>query len=269
MQGSLLAWWLALCAAALVNVLAWAWSAWRLASRAAHMPPDTPTDLSASRRWLLWLSAGYVLGCAFRSVFPMVDVPRICLHDNWISRIAVGRSIATVAELCFAAQWALLLREVDTRPAALASRLIVPLIVAAELFSWSAVLTSNYLLHAVENSLWTLAAALAIVGFMSLWQRADGATARFAGAAVVSGAVYVAFMVTVDVPMYLARWTAAGDAGPPLAEGLHSLVARCIVQHDWAAWREDVLWLSLYFTVGVWVSIALAHAPRLGFSGAR
>jgi len=269
MHDALGAWWLALCAAALVNVLAWAWSARQLGrisdSGAAHLP----ADLLASRRLLLWLSAGYVLGCAFRSVFPMVDVPRMCLHDTWISRIVVGRSVATVAELCFAAQWALLLREVDTRAAALASRLIVPLIVAAELFSWGAVTTSNYLLHAVENSLWTLAAALAIAGFMSLWQRADGAAARFAGAAVVSGAVYVAFMVTVDVPMYLSRSTAAGDGGPPLAEGLHTLVARCIVQRDWTAWREDALWLSLYFIVGVWISIALAHAPRLGTSRTR
>jgi hypothetical protein len=265
MQGALLAWWLALCAAAFVNVLAWAWSARRLARGAANMP----VEVLALRRSLLWLSAGYAAGCAFRSLLPMVDVPRICLHDNWISRIVVGRSIATVAELCFAAQWALLLREADTRPTAFASRLIVPLIVAAELFSWSAVATSNYLLHAFENSLWTLAAALAIAGFVPLWQRADGATARFAGAAVVSGAVYVAFMVTVDVPMYLTRWAAAGDRGPPLAEGLQTLIARCVVEHDWPAWREDALWLSLYFTVGVWVSIALAHAPRLRSSGAR
>ena len=60
---------------------------------------------------MLLLSAVYVLGCGFRSVLPMVDVPRICLHDTWISRIVVGRSIATVAELAFVAQWALLMRE--------------------------------------------------------------------------------------------------------------------------------------------------------------
>ena len=195
----------------------------------------------------------------------MVDVPRMCLHDNAISRIVVGRSIATVAELCFAAQWALLLREADTRAAALASRLVVPLIVAAEVFSWAAVTSGDYLLHAVENSLWTLAAALAIAGFGSLLlRRPEGAAARFAAAAVVGGAIYVGFMVTVDVPMYIARWHAAGDRGLPLAEQLHTLVARCVVVRDWAAWREDALWLSLYFTCGVWVSVAIAHAPRLG-----
>src|SRR5215470_11960257 len=177
MEGALLAWWLALCAAAAVNPLLWAWSARRLA-------PDAP----ASRRWMLWLSAVYVVGCGFRSVFPMIDAPRLCLHDNWISRIAVGRTIATIAELSFALQWALLLHEAGSgaRAAAFASRAIVPVIAAAEVFSWGAVLMSNYLLHAVENSLWTLAAALVLAGLVSLRPGAEAATRRFLDAASVA-----------------------------------------------------------------------------------
>src|SRR5258706_8305214 len=219
MDDALSTWWLALCAAALVNVLAWAWSARRLARRAAQIP----VDLRASRWLQLWLSAGYVLGCAFRSIFPMVDVPRICLHDTWISRIAIGRTVATIAELCFAMQWALLLREAGAGRgmAALAGRLIFPIIVVAEIFSWSAVTTSNYLLHAIENSLWTLAALLAIAAFLSLRPRAEARAARFLEAAGVGAGGYVAYMVTVDVPMYLSRWytDAAGAAGRPAPRG--------------------------------------------------
>ena len=267
MGDALFTWWMALCAAAVVNILAWGWSARRLARRVAHMP----ADMRASRWLQLWLSAGYVLGCGFRSIFPMADVPRICLHDNWISRIAVGRTIATVAELCFAMQWALLLREAGAGQggaAALAGRLIVPVIVAADIFSWSAVLTSNYLFHAIENSLWTLAAGLAIAAFLSLPPRAEARAARFLEAAGVGAGAYVAYMVTVDVPMYLSRWHAetGGDGSPSLAQGLHSVLARCVVEPHWVAWREDALWLTLYFTVAVWVSISLAHAPRLGTS---
>jgi hypothetical protein len=266
MDGALHAWWMTLCAAALVNVLAWTWSARRLARRAAQIP----VDLRASRWLQLWLSAGYVLGCGFRSIFPMVDVPRICLHDTWISRIAVGRTIATVAELCFAMQWALLLREAGAGRgmAALAGRLIFPIIVVAEIFSWSAVITSNYLLHAIENSLWTLAAVLAIAGFLSLRPRAEAKAARFLEAAGVGAGAYVAYMATVDVPMYLSRWysDAAGDGSLPLAQGLRTLLARCVVEPHWVAWREDALWLSLYFTLAVWVSISLPHVPRLGNS---
>ena len=75
-------------------------------------------------------------------------------------------------------------------------------------------------------------------------------------------------MVTVDVPMYLSRWhaEAAGNGSLPLAQGLRTLLERCIVERDWTAWREDVPWLSLYYTVAVWISIALAQVPRLGSS---
>src|ERR1700691_3925576 len=60
---------------------------------------------------LLLLGAVYLLGCAFRSVLPRADVQRICLFDTWLSSILVGRSVATIAELCFAVQWAMVLRE--------------------------------------------------------------------------------------------------------------------------------------------------------------
>ena len=84
MDDALRVWWLALCAAAALNVLLLLASARWLMRRASQHP-----DLLARRGLQLWLSAGYVMGCGFRSVFPMVDVPRICLHDTWISRIAV------------------------------------------------------------------------------------------------------------------------------------------------------------------------------------
>src|SRR6201996_3617589 len=60
---------------------------------------------------LLVLGAAYVIGCAFRSILPRADVQRICLFDTWLSSVLVGRSVATVAELCFAAQWAIILNQ--------------------------------------------------------------------------------------------------------------------------------------------------------------
>ena len=56
---------------------------------------------------LLLLCAAYVIGCAFRSILPRADVQRICLFDTWLSSVFVGRSVATVAELClsFNGQW--------------------------------------------------------------------------------------------------------------------------------------------------------------------
>ena len=52
-----------------------------------------------------------MFGCAFRSIFPRADVQRICLFDTWLSSVLIGRSVATIAELCFAIQWAIVLHE--------------------------------------------------------------------------------------------------------------------------------------------------------------
>ena len=235
---------------------------------------DRHTELSpgvyATRRRLLWLAAVYVLGCGFRSAFPMVDVPRICLHDTWLSRIAVGRTVATVAELAFAAQWAILLREAGAATgsavATAISRILIPTIAVAQVSCWLAVLSTDNLAHAVENSLWTLAAGLVIAGFASAHPFVDQKSRRFLDIVIVCGAGYILFMITYDVPMYLARWQAelaSAHRSLPLLEGARAIVQRCTVVREWAVWRQDAVWLSLYFTVAVWISLALPHAPLL------
>ena len=127
-------------------------------------------------------------------------------------------------------------------------------------------MTRNFLLHAVENSLWTLAAVLGVLAFGSLRSVVDARAARFIVTVLICGAAYVAFMTLVDVPMYLARWHEALAAGHPtlsLSEGMQEIVARCTVVRDRASWSDDIPWLTLYFSTAVWISLALPHAPLL------
>jgi hypothetical protein len=245
-----LAWWTALCGAALLNAAAWTYSARRL-SRQQHL---LPADVALTRRRLLWLSALYVLGCGFRSVLPMIDVPRFCLHETEISRIFIGRSVATVAELAFVAQWALLMREAG---ALRAGRMVVPLIAGAEVLSWIAVLTRNDLFHALENSTWTLVAAFAVSFLASRWRHEGPAGRKVIVAAAGAAAAYLAFM-----PMYVVRWH-AGQETLTFMQGLAEILRPCVVQRDWALWWQDAAWLTPYFTVCVWFSISLAHVPSL------
>jgi hypothetical protein len=264
MTDAVLVWWLALCAAAVSNVALLAFSVWRFSQWSWHLPHD----VYANRCLLLWLCAIYVLGCAFRSFLPMIDAPRLCLHDTPLSRVLIGRSIATIAELAFVMQWAVLLREanaVAARPfAQIASRPLVGLIVVAEVASWLAVLTTNNLFHAIENSIWTLAAALAIAACASLRSGLDERGRRFMNAAIACGTAYIVFMLVVDVPMYVSRWFAGlaeNRASLTLLEGLHEIAQRCVVAWDWDVWRADAIWLTLYFTAAVWLSMALPHVP--------
>jgi hypothetical protein len=225
---------------------------------------------------LLLLCAVYVIGCAFRAVLPRADVQRICLFDTWYSSVLVGRSVATVAELCFAAQWAIVIgvlgKIAHSDTAKNISKAILPLIVLAEACSWFAVITTDYIGNVLENSLWTLTYLLVGIALARLVGRFHGIAQRVIAATAAGMAGYVAFMATVDVPMYFGRWQedlASGKTYFGLAGGLHDLATRWVVTHDIAQWRPEIAWISLYFSMAVWASLLLAgfalvkhHLPR-------
>jgi hypothetical protein len=266
MTFSVYAWWAMLCAFSALNIAAWAWSAWALGRHESAMPAPA----YALRRIQLLLSAGYVAGCAFRSVFPVYDIPRLGLFDSPLSSAFVGRSVATVAELCFAAQWALMLRESSRTMASgvarVASKQIVPLIVIAEICSWYSVLTTSNLGHVIEESLWGLSAVLVVASLFTFWPRCAPAQRPLLALGCLTGMAYIAYMFSIDVPMYWQRWAADDAIGHQylsLAQGLLDASGRWVVSAHWDDWKSEVVWMSLYFTGGVWLSIGLIHAPVL------
>src|SRR5580704_10981823 len=166
-------WWRLLTLVSGVNIAIW----FVLYRRLDEQPTGADGSMSGMQVMLL-LSAAYVFGCAFRSLLPRADVQRICLFDTWLSSVVVGRSVATVAEICFAAQWTMILLQLGTMSGATtavtAAWVIVPLILIAECFSWHAVVTTNYLGNAIENSIWAVAFFIAGVGICRLLPEFDG-----------------------------------------------------------------------------------------------
>jgi hypothetical protein len=212
---------------------------------------------------MLLLCAAYVFGCAFRSVLPRADVQRICLFDTWLSSVFVGRSVATVAEVCFAAQWMIILSRLGAMAGAETTMnvawVIVPLIVIAEVCSWYAVLTTNYLGNAIENSIWAVCFFIIGIGLGRLLPEFNGPVRLALLIAIVGIVGYLAFLVTVDVPMYLSRWRAGHPHGKLLGliEGLRDVSTRWVVTHDITHWKGEIAWMSLYFSAAVWASLAL------------
>jgi hypothetical protein len=269
------------------NPLAWWWSVltlvsganitvWFLLYRYLGQPwtvsPGRPSDIEL----MLFLSAAYVFGCAFRSFLPRADVQRICLFDTWLSSVTVGRSVATVAEICFVVQWAIILHQLGTMTGAdtalNAAWVIVPLILIAECFSWHAVLTRNYLGNAIENSIWAASFFIVGIGLCRLLPEFDARVGVVLVLAIIGIAGYLLFMATIDVPMYLTRWQAKradknsdknadkrSDGIGPLShrQGLWDATVRWVVTHDIAQWKDEIPWMSLYFSAAVWASLAL------------
>jgi len=210
------------------------------------------------------LSAIYVGVCAFRSFYPRVDLERYCLHDSPLSSIALGRSLATLAEITFSIQCAIIIYQlgvfIEAPWIVIISYLVVPIIVLAQVFCWYATLTINHVWHGLEELAWVvmivLAGACLIAGFGELsgsqtWVMSIGLIACLAS-------LYV--MLAVDVPMYFSRAKearAAGVATLTMHQGIQDSLRRRIQTYDWRIWKKEVLWMSSYFTLGVWLSIAM------------
>jgi hypothetical protein len=260
-------WWSLLCTVAIFNIGAWAISLVILNRRQDVLP----ARVYSARRLQLALSAVYVFGCAFRSALPVFDVPRLCLVDTWLSSVIVGRSVATCAELCFVGQWALMLRETSRMTgsdfARNAARALVPLIVVAETCSWYSVLTTSNLGHVAEESIWGLSALLLVASMLVVWPRCERSYRPWLVGWCAVGVAYVAFMFLHDVPMYWSRWLADGASGRQylsIVQGVHDTYRHRVVSYRWLDWKSEVAWMSLYFSIAVWLSIALIHVPAPG-----
>ena len=260
-----MAWWVTLSAISVANILAWL----VLAAGLRHRKAPRSFGRRPTRGWQALFSALFVLGCAFRSFLPRVEALRTCLHESWLSSATLGRSVATVAELSFVIQWTLVMKQwswaAGTNAGMRISRLFIPLIAVAELCSWYTTLTTNYLGSVFEESLWAATSALVTAILALLWLRAGDSKQRFVGTMLVLNAAYVLFMITVDVPMYLRRWKEDEAVGKPylsVSDGWHDAWNRRIVTRRWKDWREEIPWMSLYFSAGVWMSLGLMRAPR-------
>jgi len=250
-------WWALLTLVSGVNIAVWCVLFYEFHARSTGSADGMPVVE-------LLLCAAYVFGCAFRSFLPRADVQRICLFDTWLSNVFIGRSVATLAEICFAVQWVIVLRQLGATTGAdttlNAAWILLPLILIAECFSWYAVLTQNYIANAIENSMWAIGFCAVGIGLGRLLVEFDGVAREILVVAIIGIAGYLAFLVTVDVPMYLSRWRANVSGGSKLLrplEGLRDVSTRWVVTHDLAEWKEEMLWMSLYFSAGVWASLAL------------
>jgi hypothetical protein len=246
----LMLWLGALLALAAFNVALWIW----LARSALPNTGYAQTQLV--------LSGVYVGVCSFRSLFPRVDLERVCLWDTWLSAILIGRTAATIAEICFGIQCGLFVQRVadiagmpQLRTAAEA---FVPVVVLAEVVCWYSVLSLNHIGHAIEESLWALLMMILAAAFGAAALSAEGSLRLVLLAGFVVYGVGAALTISFDVRMYVKRWRRhAALARMPLMTGLRDSHRRRHPTLAWEVWREEVPWMTLYFSIGVWTSLAM------------
>lgn len=257
-DANVLWWWRALCTLAALNIGLWL-AVW-------HFGPVNGAHAGLQ----LALSGVYVLVCAYRSVLPRVDLERLVVVDTRWSSIFLGRAAATVAEICFALQLGLLVHQLGVHaslPWVQNAAWAVPVfMVVAQGFCWHSVLTLNHITQAVESLLWAagfswMAALLAMVALNS-----SGWVHALALFGILGSTAFVGYVLAVDAPMYWRRYHQGRkrqQAYMPWHQGARDAWHRRERSGSWAAWKADALWLTPYFSFGVWTSIAMAFVPAV------
>lgn len=258
-------WWIFLVSASVVNITLWSW---------VRIYKFKNISFKNFRFWelnpenIIWFSGLYVFGCAYRSFFVKADVQRICVLDTWFSSVFLGRTIATIAELAFVIQWAVVLKalaqSVDDKVVLKISRAIIVLILIAECFSWFAVISTNYLGNSIEESLWAITSSLIFIALFRLKKYFKAAFNYAIRLALIFDIVYILFMIFVDIRMYITRYLEALQNNQKyfgLMEGLFDLNHRWVVTHDIEVWKTEIPWITLYFSFAVMISIGLCLIP--------
>ncbi len=252
-----LAWWRALCCLAGTNLGLWLLT-WYAIPR--------PSPYAA---WHLALSGVYVLVCAYRSVWPRVDLERLVLVDSFLSSIVLGRSAATVAEICFAIQLGLLVHQLGAQaglPGVQMAAWGIPVFMTlAQAFCWHSVLTLNHITQAVESLLWGAGFSMTAVLLAVVAGHSSGWVQAAAIAGLLGSLGFVGYVLAIDTPMYLRRYRACRAQGQcylNLATGARDAMYRRVPSRQWAAWKEDALWLTPYFSLGAWASIGMVWVTR-------
>lgn len=245
-------WWRFLCAIAVINILVWMAAIW------------VRSDMQDFSLAQPILSGIYVMVCAFRSLYPRIDLERYCLFDTPVSSVVLGRSFATIAEICFSIQCALLINNLGVLLGSSAiiyiSYLIVPIIVVAQVFCWYAAMTLKHFWHGAEELAWLVMVSLAAICFLEGISRLTGfyQVLMIIGLFSCVGSAYI--MLYLDIPMYLSRMKDSSRLGLKylsVKEGINDALSRRVQTSDWEVWKKEALWITPYFTVGVWLSIGM------------
>lgn len=261
-------WWLMMCGITLFNFIL----LFLLRRKLQSNIPKLTDYIVKSRNLQFVMAAVYTLVCGFRSVFPRGDVLRFTLWDNFISSIAIGRSAATIAETLFIVQWIILLREIHnyTKDKFVlgVSKVLFPIVIIAEMFSWGACTTTNYFWTMIEQSCWVLMAVLFFLAVLKsfAYYKPNTGQRYYLIAAIVSLILYIGYMVFVDIASYYHSWQASLQEGrvfSTIAEGFREVVFERNATQEYEVWRYSMLWMALYFSLAVWMSMIHVIAPPM------
>ena len=218
----------------------------------------------------------YVLVCALRSIWPRVDGSGLCFYDNFISSPFFGRCCATVAEISFGLFLVnvtkIIFRYIGPFSVknilSILNNSLVYIITIAQFFCWMGIISKDANYNAIEESLWTIFGSSKFIIYLILLLNINQlkqtkyvkSIKRILPYILIFSFSYIFFMVNIDVPMYLKRAKVNKKNNikyNDFVDGVNTLTKCQKITKSYQDWKEDIPWLSLYFSLSVWASIII------------
>lgn len=302
-----LVWWGAISFASVINVGVYLLGA----SKSQEQLPKNLAPNPGYRTLLQRLAGVYVFVCAFRSLLPRIDVERICFWDSSLSSISIGipsllsfqhnkcidvvagRSVATVAELAFAAEICIAISSLASdfersgkgatfkyALIRMCTRVCFVAIILAEFCSWTGVITGVQVWNASEESLWCIVTTVLLLccgllyidlrawgkdkprGFRTsadrkAWEEAWKSANNFLIGYLIVTPPYILYLFLVDVPMYYSRWQASGRNLPQWAPTIAAFANYINVPGCFVVTRDFDMWKEDMIWMGGYFTVAV------------
>jgi len=251
----LIFWWLSLCISSVINIFL-----------LYNVKTQTKVE-----KYSKILSSLYLFSTTIRAIFPRIDVERICFFDSFISSTLVGRSVATIGEISIALQITLYLLTISKNLGIteynMSLYLFPIMIVIAQGFCWTGVITKKQINHCIEESIWMLSVAFLLVPtFITILRKTKQTTTQYVFIfTIILSIIYILFMTFIDIPMYYKRYNNDEKKNTKyltFTEGLKDCMSCNIITRKWETWKEDSYWMFGYFTMATLISILIIKSPK-------
>ncbi|OLP95273.1 hypothetical protein AK812_SmicGene22640 [Symbiodinium microadriaticum] len=239
---------------------------------------------------LRWLGAVYILVVAYRSVFPADYPHRYVFWDNMMSSILIHRACATVEELAWVLQIAIIQSFCAAQDLLLVTRLSLLCLFDAVARLMTRVDPKQ--VHdekSYQETCWAIAFAIGLPVYVHLlfatYRRSQECHCKkqpaevgreatcgcftglhFAIALTIFCLGYVPYMAAVDVPSYWEAYDVQkleGIEPNGFKQGVWNAFTYREQTRALSSWQSNLLWKTVYFTLGPWLSLAMMTAPVL------
>ena len=229
--------------------------------------------------------------CGIRAIWPTKYVEKTCFLKTKIYTPFIIRILATVAEIAYILLFVVVfLHIIKTIHKFTTHKLdhlkpyiyaVIPLILLAEVFSWLGSVTEYQFWNISEEVMWFISSIILIALSIYILSKIKTSSEPkvksiyyLLSVTVPVATLFATFLALVDIPMYIRRFnknniTEIKDIKSFFRdfENKHKInfdkrldeMKKCQqVDNSLDTWKEEIPWLTGYFTIGVWSSFALA-----------